>query len=205
MGSVRKKISCRRISRVKKLLQGTTWRKIIPTLEKKILFMVYNAEKKSYTVVCQQKILSPDRGLGKKNFHTNQITHTLPHSPCPPLQMVRPLLIKVIQVIKHYPVQKILPVYTIPLSTEPHKPLNSGCKKYPPTSPPAKSRLECSTSGRKPFKLKVFRNVTQSVGSLFVAECKDIYISLSVESLEQFTNVLHVPLHTSRGHKEKVT
>ena len=83
MGSVRKKISCRRISRVKKFLQGTTWRKIIPTLEKKILFMVYNAEKKSYTVVCQQKILSPDRGIGKKFFYTNQITHTPPHSPTP--------------------------------------------------------------------------------------------------------------------------
>ena len=33
----------------------------------------------------------------------------------------------------------------------------------------------------------------------------DIYISLSVESLEQFTDVLHVQLHTWRGHKEKVT
>ena len=33
----------------------------------------------------------------------------------------------------------------------------------------------------------------------------DIYISLSVESLEQFTDVVHVQLHTSRGHKEKVT
>ena len=111
----------------------------------------------------------------KKNFHTNEIPHTPPNSPTPPPPPTSngPAPIKVIQVIKHYPVQKILPVYTIPLSTEPHKPLDSGCKKYPPPSPPAKSRLECSTSGRNPFKLKVFRNVTQSLGCLFVVECKE--------------------------------
>ena len=40
-------------------------------------------KKKSHTVVCQQKILSPDRGLGKKIFYPNQITHTPPHSPSP--------------------------------------------------------------------------------------------------------------------------
>ena len=34
---------------------------------------------------------------------------------------------------------------------------------------------------------------------------EDIHISLFVESLELFTDVLHVQLHTSRGHKEKVT
>ena len=33
----------------------------------------------------------------------------------------------------------------------------------------------------------------------------DIHISLFVESLELFTDVLHVQLHTSRGHNEKVT
>ena len=144
----------------------------------------------------------------KNLLHKPNHPYTAPLPPLPPPLPPTsngPAPIKVIQVIKHYPVQKILPVYTIPLSIEPHKPLNSGCKKYPPPSPPAKSRLECSTFGRKPIKLKVFRNVTQSVGSLFVAECKDIYISLSVESLEQFTDVLHVPLHTSRRHKEKVT
>ena len=58
-------------------------------------------KKKSHTVVCQQKILSPDRGLGKKIFYPNQdgllpkpnhpYTAPLPH-PFPPLQMVRPLL-----------------------------------------------------------------------------------------------------------------
>ena len=194
------------ISRVKKILARNYLAKNNSYSEKKNYCSWFIMLKKNLTpLYVSKKFCHQIEVWEKKNFYTNQITHTLPHSPCPPLQMVRPLLIKVIQVIKHYPVQKILPVYTIPLSTEPHKPLNSGCKKYPPTSPPAKSRLECSTSGRKPFKLKVFRNVTQSVGSLFVAECKDIYISLSVESLEQFTNVLHVPLHTSRGHKEKVT
>ena len=76
--------------------------------------------------------------FGKKFFYTNQITHTLPHSPpsLPPTSN-GPAPIKVMQVIKHYPVQKILPVYTIPLSTESHKPLDSGCKKYPrPPHPP---------------------------------------------------------------------
>ena len=167
----KKKISCRRISRVNKFLQGTTWR-IIPTLKKKKFSWFIMLKKKSHTVVCQQKILSPDIGLGRKIFYPNQITHTPAPPPLSPTSN-GPAPIKVIQVIKHYPVQKILPVYLISLSIEPHKPLNSGCKKYPPPSPPAKSRLECSTSGRNPFKLKVFRNVTQSVGCLFVAECKE--------------------------------
>ena len=143
------------------------------TEKKKYFSWFIMPKKKSHTVVCQQKILSPDRGLGK-NFFTQ--TKSPIHRPTPPPLSPTsngPAPIKVIQVIKHYPVQKILPVYLISLSTEPHKPLNSGCKKYPPPSPPAKSRLECSTSGRNPFKLKVFRNVTQSVGCLFVAECKE--------------------------------
>lgn len=74
--------------------------------------------------------------MSAKNSITKPITHTSPH-PHPLRTSNGPAPITVIQVIKHYPVQKLLPVYTIPLSTEPHKPLDSGCKKYPrPPHPP---------------------------------------------------------------------
>ena len=130
--------------------------------------------KKNLTPLCVSKKFYHQIEVQGKIFFTQ--TKSPIHRPTPPPLSPTsngPAPIKVIQVIKHYPVQKILPVYPISLSIEPHKPLNSGCKKYPLPSPPAKSRLECSTSGRNPFKLKVFRNVTQSVGCLFVAECKE--------------------------------
>ena len=84
MRHFRKKISCRLISRKKgpcKKIPG----EVIPTT-KKISFMVYNAGKKYYTVVCQGKKHSITRGL-RKSSYPNKITHTPLKS-----QMVGPLL-----------------------------------------------------------------------------------------------------------------
>ena len=51
----------------KKFLQGSTW-------WKNIFQGVQSWKNKSYTVICQEKILSP----GEKNSYQNQITHTPP-------------------------------------------------------------------------------------------------------------------------------
>ena len=39
----------------KKILQGKTWQKNPYTMKKKIYFMAYKAEKKSYIVVCHDR------------------------------------------------------------------------------------------------------------------------------------------------------
>ena len=54
IGKFQKNISCRLISRGRSL-HGYTWEKIMSCSEKYIADDVYNAEKKSYTVICQGK------------------------------------------------------------------------------------------------------------------------------------------------------
>ena len=118
-------------------MQGTTWRKIILTMKKKLFFVVYNAEKNLTPLYVSKKFYHQIEVWVKIFLKKTNKPQTAPLPPPPPRISNGPASIQVIQVIKHYPVQKILPVYTIPLSTEPHKPLDSGCKKYPrPTHPP---------------------------------------------------------------------
>ena len=49
--------------------------------------MAYNAGKKSYAVLYWGKY-SIFRGLGKKNYYPNQITHTSPQKSTPLLYML---------------------------------------------------------------------------------------------------------------------
>ena len=78
MGDFRKKIILQTDFEGKKNLVRKNLAKKIPTLYKKLSFMGDKAEKKSYTVVCQERN-SIARGLGKYSF-PNQITHTTPPS-----------------------------------------------------------------------------------------------------------------------------
>ena len=64
-----RKMSCRLISREKKHADKFLGEKY-PTL-KKISLMTYNAEKKSYTVICQGTNFLLQRGLGKNSSNTN--------------------------------------------------------------------------------------------------------------------------------------
>ena len=76
MSDFRKKIWQTDLGKKEKSMQRNSWEKQYSAL-KKILLMTYNAEKKSYTVICGGKI-SYSRGLGK-NYYL-KITHTpLPH------------------------------------------------------------------------------------------------------------------------------
>ena len=136
--------------------------------------MVYNAEKNLTPLYVSKKFYHQIEVWEKSFLHKPNHPYTSPLPP-PPRTSNGPAPIQVIQVIKHYPVQKILPVYTIPLSTESHKPLDSGCKKYPrPPHPPRVDwNVQLPRETPATCKLKVFRNVTQSVGCLFVVECKE--------------------------------
>ena len=66
---ISEKMSCRLISRGKKHANKFLGEKY-PAL-KKISLMTYNAEKKSYTVICRGKNFLLQRALGKNSSNTN--------------------------------------------------------------------------------------------------------------------------------------
>ena len=76
----KKQMSCRVISRGKIIAREIPAKKI--PIMKKISFKAYKAGKKSYIVVCQEKILSPE--VGEIFFYPSQITHTPPPPPLLP-------------------------------------------------------------------------------------------------------------------------
>ena len=75
MGDFRKKMSCRLIFEGKNSCKEIPAKKI--PIMKKISFKAYKAvKKKSYTVVCREKILSPDFG---EIFFLPKPNHPYPH------------------------------------------------------------------------------------------------------------------------------
>ena len=84
MGDLRKKISWKLIWRESNMWEGNTWETNILHKEK-LSLPTYNAGKKSYTIICRGKKISPNQ------ISPNQITQIWPPPPPPQKSNVRPL------------------------------------------------------------------------------------------------------------------